>query len=375
MKLLYLRFGFSRRRRVDVLFIRSGQITRLEPHFAPHSYVELEYGSRRVLLHPVFVAFLAMNLIRLTSQRAFLKTYVQFFRTTSVICYDNIPGIWDCADVLEKPMICVQHGMRQMLEKSSEEVQLANVIFLSWGKLQEEDYQVGRTPCAPNSSFNRKPLRTMPIGSLRDSMYRATKYRSEVSENQICVVSQFKEMGGTGLTLPDQRQLNIDLMLANTKRYAMERNCVIAIALYAKSEPYLSIERNWYRERFGDLCVFNDPLVDFATYRLVDESSISLGIHTSVLWEALGRKQKILACNFTGESVFQFPIPGIWYLTNGDYSEFERRLDTIRSMSVSAFEELLAEWPSFIISFDPQNPTHSAISRVIEAQKSNPLLR
>ena len=375
MKLAHLRLGLGRRTACDVLFLRSGQVTELEPHLAPHRYVDLEYGSRRVILHPVFLFFLLVNLIKYSTQRAFLKTYVQFYRTTSVISYDNIPGAWDWADVLEWPMISVQHGMRQMEELNVESAPTTNVVFLSWGNLQIEDYRLGRTPRLPNSSHERTPRSTIPIGSLRDSMYRALDYRPVRKHDQICVISQFKGLSGIGLALPEQRQKNLDAMLAHVKRYAQESSCTVAIALYAKKQPKRSIEMDWYRSIFGDSCVFNDPTEDFATYKLVDESSIALGVHTSVLWEVFGRRQKMLACNFTGERIFEFPVLGPWYLTDGDYQSFKSRLDMLRGLSIEGFQELVGDRAEHVVAYDPGNPTHVAIGRLIEDQKANPSLR
>lgn len=370
LKLSHLRFGIDRRRRFDVLFLRSGQVTELEPHLHPHTYVDLEYGSRRVIIHPVFVGLLLKNLLQMSTQRAFLKTYVQFYRTASVISYDNIPGAWDWADVLDRPMLCVQHGMRQLEEKKSIVTRESNVVFLSWGELQREDYLYGRTPRLPNSSHDRKPQSVVPIGSLRDSMYRATQYMPNVNTDQICVVSQFKGLSGVGLALPEQRQRNIEMLLDYTRRFAIEQGCSIAIALYAKRPEKQRIEVEWYRSLFGDLCTFNDPNTEFATYRLADESAIALGVHTSVLWEQFGRGKKILACNFTGETIFQFPVDGPWYLTETTYDAFRDRLAMLRSLSVSEFEALVGDKGKHVIAYDRDNPTHLAISRYIELDKS-----
>lgn len=370
LKLSHLRFGIDRRRRFDVLFLRSGQVTELEPHLHPHTYVDLEYGSRRVIIHPVFVGLLVKNLLQMSTQRAFLKTYVQFYRTTSVISYDNIPGAWDWADVLDRPMLCVQHGMRQMEERTSTVTSESNVVFLSWGNLQREDYVHRRTPRLPNSSHDRMPKLVVPIGSLRDSMYRATKYSPRINSNQICVVSQFKGLSGVGLALPEQRQKNIETLLDFTRRFAVEQGCSIAIALYAKRPEKQRVEVEWYRSLFGDLCTFNDPNSQFATYRLADESAIALGVHTSVLWEQFGRGRKILACNFTGETIFEFPVHGPWYLTEASYEAFRDRLSMLKGLSMGEFAALVGEKGKHVIAYDPNNPTHLAISRYIELEKS-----
>ena len=370
LRLAHLRFGIDRRRRCDVLFLRSGQVTELEPHLHPHKYVDLEYGSRRVILHPIFFALLVKNLLRMSTQRAFLKTYVQFYRTPSVISYDNIPGAWDWADVLDRPMLCVQHGMRQMEESKSTVAGESNVILLSWGELQRDDYVCGRTPRIPNSSHDRKPKTVIPIGSLRDSMYRATKYVPDINANQLCVISQFKGLSGVGLALPEQRQRNIETLLDFTRRYALEHGCTIAIALYAKKPEKQRIEVEWYRSLFGELCTFNDPSTEFATYRLADESAIALGVHTSVLWEQFGRGRKILACNFTGETIFEFPVKGPWYLTETSYEAFRDRLSMLRGLSAKEFMSLVGEMDKHVIAYDPDNPTHLAISRLIEREKT-----
>lgn len=368
MKLTHLKLGLGRRTACDVLFLRSGQVTELEPHLAPHRYVDLEYGSRRVIVHPVFLFFLLVNLFKYSTQRALLKTYVQFYRTTSVISYDNIPGAWDWADVLEWPMICVQHGMRQMEEENVESAPTTNVVFLSWGKLQIEDYRLGRTPRLPNSSHERTPKLTIPIGSLRDSMYRGLKYPGKEKLGRLCLISQFKGLDGHGLTLPTERQRNIDLLIEHLGRYVERRDLELVIALYSDRPEALKQEIEWYRGKFGSRCTFNDPSVEFATYKTTDDCEMSFGVHTSVLWEIFGRSRKMLACNYTGDQVFDFPIDGPWFLKSGTYEEFERRVDDLRAMSSDDYRSLVGDKARYLISYSDELPTHMAIGALISQQ-------
>lgn len=368
MKLAYLKIGFARRRSYDVLFLRSGQVTELEPHLAPYSYIDLEYGSRRVLAHPTFLLFLAICLMRYPTQQAFIKAYVLFYRTVSVISYDNIPGAWDSADVLDRPLISVQHGMRQLSSGQADEVKLANAILLSWGQLQADDYKHGRTPLPPNSSNQRVPLETKPIGSLRDSMYRALDYRGESRSGRLCLISQFKGLDGHGLTLPTERQRNIDLLVEHLGRYVESHGLELVVALYSDRPETLRQEVGWYREKLGSRCTFNDPSVEFATYKTTDDCEMSFGVHTSVLWEVFGRGHKMLACNYTGDRVFEFPIEGPWYLEQGSYEEFERRVDELRAMTSDEFRDLVGEKARYLISYSDDLPTHKAIAEVIGQQ-------
>lgn len=265
-------------------------------------------------------------------------------------------------------MISVQHGMRQLANDRSDSLVSTNVIFLSWGKLQHDEYMERRTPLPPNSSHLRVPLQTKPVGSLRDSMYRAVDYHGSRQAGRLCLISQFKGLDGHGLTLPTQRQQNIDLLIEHLGRYVETRGLELIVALYSDRPESLRQEIDWYREKLGDRCTFNDPSVDFATYKTTDDCEMSFGIHTSVLWEVFGRGQKMLACNYTGDHVFEFPIEGPWYLKGGTYDDFEQRVDWLRSLTIGEFQRLVGEKSTYLISYSRELPTHEAIREMIRQQ-------
>lgn len=370
-RLAHIRFGFDRRRRCDVLFLRSGQVTKLEPHLRPHKHVVLEYGSRRIILHPIFVVLLVRHLLSLSTQRAFLKTYVQFYQTPAVIAYDNIIDAWDLADVLDRPMICVQHGMRQVEPLVSPIERVSNVILLSWGELQQDDYIEGRTPRLPNSSFNRRPCQILPIGSLRDSLYRSVGYLGASKCGRLCLVSQFKGASGHGLTMPHERQKNLDTLVDFLNRYACSRELELLVAVYSDTAKELAEEKSWYQKRLSCDFRFTDPSVEFSTYKAVDDCEVTFGVHTSVLWESFGRFRKILACNFTGDSIFDFPLEGPWFLRQASYTEFESRVDELRSIPPDHFQELVGAKAKYMISYSHELPTQFAISNLIGCQVSS----
>ncbi len=362
------RLVFRKRKKFDVLLLRSGFVTPLEPHCEPYSVVDIEQGTREIVVHWKFLWDLLRLLPRHGRNGAVLGAYARFFRVASVVSYDNIQGGWDWASSLERPMISVQHGMRQLAHDRSDSLVLANVIFLSWGKLQHDEYMERRTPLPPNSSHLRVPLQTKPVGSLRDSMYRAVDYHGSRQAGRLCLISQFKGLDGHGLTLPTQRQQNIDLLIEHLGRYVEKRGLELIVALYSDRQESLRQEIGWYREKLGDRCTFNDPSVDFATYKTTDDCEMSFGIHTSVLWEVFGRGQKMLACNYTGDHVFEFPIEGPWYLKGGTYDDFEQRVDWLRSLTIDEFQRLVGEKSTYLISYSRELPTHEAIREMIRQQ-------
>ena len=362
------RLVFRKRKKFDVLLLRSGFVTPLEPHCEPYSVVDIEQGTREIVLHWKFLWDLLRLLPRHGRNGAVLGAYARFYNVASVVSYDNIQGGWDWASSLRRPMISVQHGMRQLSNDRVALTKPANVIFLSWGELQVEDYAQGRTPLPPNSSHQRIPKKTKPIGSLRDSMYRAIDYRGEARLGRLCLISQFKGLDGHGLTLPTERQRNIDMLIEHLRRYVERRDLELVIALYSDRPEALKQEIEWYRGKFGSRCTFNDPSVEFATYKTTDDCEMSFGVHTSVLWEVFGRSRKMLACNYTGDQVFEFPIDGPWYLKSGTYEEFERRVDDLRAMSSDDYRSLVGDKARYLISYSDELPTHMAIGALISQQ-------
>lgn len=365
MKLGRYRFVRRQRKRYDVLLLRSGFVTPLQPHCEPYSLVDIEQGTRDIVLHLKFVWDLLRLMPRNGRNGAVLGAYARFYRVAAVVSYDNIKDGWRWASSLKSPMISVQHGMRQMAVDPCRSPLATNVIFLSWGELQADDYRNNRTPLSPNSSSGCRPLQVRPIGSLRDSMYRSVSYRGEAKKGRLCLISQFKGLDGHGLTKPTERQRNIDLLIEHLGRYVASRNLELVVALYSDRPGPLAQEIAWYRDKFGSSCTFNDPSVDYATYKTTDDCEMSFGIHTSVLWEVFGRGRKMLACNYTGDQVFQFPVDGPWFLKHGSYEDFEQRVDQLRAMSEEEYTSLVGEKAHYLISYSSDLPTHEAIASVI----------
>lgn len=356
---------FGRTSTCDVLLISSGYITDLAPHCAPANLKVVEIGVREIIFRPTFLWHLGRFLISHSRQAAVLGAYVRQFRAKTVICFDNIPNVFDWAGVLPMPLIVVQHGMRQMEDDLVFPDTTSNVVLLSWGELEVDDFRYGRTSKYPNSSHNRKPCEIVPIGSLRDSLYRSRNFQIARKVGQLCLISQFKGFEGCGLVLPKERKQNLDLLGRYVNEYALNHKLDVLIALYSDTSDALQIEKEWYRGIFGGNCMFNDPSQEFATYRATDESIVSVGVHTSVLWEVFGRGKRMLACNFTGHSVFKFPVPGPWYLHMASYEEFEARLTYLITLTDAEYSNLAGDKPKYLISYSEELPTHEAIRSAV----------
>jgi surface carbohydrate biosynthesis protein len=117
--------------------------------------------------------------------------------------------------------------------------------------------------------------------------------------------------------------------------------CIALKCAPDRDERIYEWELDWIAQRVNAKHkIFANPKLSFQTFKLCDESRISIGMHSTALREAFGRGNRILACNFSGSASYAFPINGLWYLENNDFEEFERRLNYILGMSQAKWDEI-----------------------------------
>jgi hypothetical protein len=100
---------------------------------------------------------------------------------------------------------------------------------------------------------------------------------------------------------------------------------------------------------------------DFSSYRAVLNSKVAVGIGSTLLKNKLGTGGKILACNFTKQNTFDFPVNGICSLHSCSYEEFEKRLIEIYSISKENFFSRIDKKPGYIMKFNENNSTINLI--------------
>ena len=86
-------------------------------------------------------------------------------------------------------------------------------------------------------------------------------------------------------------------------------------------------EYNFLKKRFK----FNYP---YSSYEASAESKVTIAVMSTMLRENFSQKKKILACNFTSNKVYDFPIKGICSINHDcNYDYFKKRLDKILKIS------------------------------------------
>ena len=96
-------------------------------------------------------------------------------------------------------------------------------------------------------------------------------------------------------------------------------------------------------------------------------SELTIGMMSTMLRENLGRQKKILSCNFTNNSIWDFPISGLCFLKDCKFEDFERRvLEILGASSVEYFSKLNKK-PDYIMHYSSTFSAKKIISNRINS--------
>ena len=222
------------------------------------------------------------------------------------------------------------------------------------------------------------------VGSLRfDSFLNQSKIKNEKLKKKydLCILSDF------GAWEIDEEDINNGFrdITKFAIRYAITNKLKFVIALKrgnpknfknVKNLPdYIEGSRDeqlWYKNNFSkeELVylkknfVYNDSI---SSYMCALQSEVTIGGISTLLREITAYKKKFLACNFTSNTAYDFPVSGICSLNyKCKYFEFSERLDHILKLSDLSFFGSLKLKKDYLIKFDSQNSTSSQIENIIK---------
>lgn len=167
-------------------------------------------------------------------------------------------------------------------------------------------------------------------------------------------------------------------------RYATEKNLKFAIALKRRESKSFNLperameyaqgfrhEQTWYKNNFSEEellflkknFVYNNSI---SSYMCAIQSEVTIGGISTILREITAYNKKFLACNFTNNDAYNFPVKGICSINRKcNYEEFSKRLDEIFKLSDSNFFESLNLTKNYIIEFEGINSTTNQIHNII----------
>ena len=282
-----------------------------------------------------------------------------------------------------KPAIVVTFIDSAVFEMAAQRFRSARFLAIqNGGRLLDRDRPVGRSPqiylrefaCLGRydiDQYSRRGARVetyYPIGSLRDAYYRAGRVKGSAiaKEFDLCLPSQFKP---SARLVFSERLDSFDVLARHVRRFCESQQTTLCVALrrHPDTDPAgYEWECQYLEGLLGDrVPMFPNVPGAYTTYGLVDRSRVSIGVCSTVLREGFGRGNRILSCNYSGNPVYTFPLPGPWTVTDPAYEVFEQRLLWLLSASEEEYAKVCGDLPSYLISYDEKMPTHVFLQQLI----------
>lgn len=220
--------------------------------------------------------------------------------------------------------------------------------------------------CENFRRWGARPKRVIPVGSIKNSIYlrHSGSIRDETCPSyDLCIV----EKGINPDSVSEMARMRRDSfaeLLESIAAYCSNNSLKVVVALSPSSAEDAVLE--WMRLRFSypfDIVYGRD---NFATYRTVDRSEVTIGQSSTVLSEALCRKRKVLSVNFSSLSYLALPGGGIASITRPSRLELERRLDEIRGSSWESYWSVVAPETRALTVTNP-TATVAEINRIVMA--------
>jgi len=217
-----------------------------------------------------------------------------------------------------------------------------------------------------------------PLGSLREAYYR--RYRTNkndetiIFEFDLCVVAEAS---------PDWDKLYpgvedaIGKIAQYASRLASEDGLKMVIAgkrdvSNTNTRAYIHTidsETNWYQKYLGVDCIIQ-PRVrnEFTTYETISKSRLSLALVSTALREGMSRGSRVLYCNFSDNSLWNFHSEGLISLNIDDYKLFKERVLNILSLSDTEYLNQTKEISSYSINNQKNSDAITELENLIHCE-------
>ena len=139
-----------------------------------------------------------------------------------------------------------------------------------------------------------------------------------------------------------------------------------------KTKDYYISEINFYKKNLNkqefEYLILNMNIKKhiYSSHMALFQSSLGIGVQSSLLYYKMSCKEKILACNFTNETVFDFPIKGICSMKNPNYKDFKSRVKMIFSLNTDEYLKRMNKDPQYYINFDSKENVIDKIKQLIK---------
>ena len=105
----------------------------------------------------------------------------------------------------------------------------------------------------------------------------------------------------------------------------------------------------------------------YSSFMALSQSSLVIGIQSTLLYNKLSCKEKILSCNFVNEKIYDFPIEGICFMKNPNYEDFLSRVKMILFLNTDEYFKRMNKDPQYFINFDSKEKIIDKTKQLIKS--------
>ena len=242
------------------------------------------------------------------------------------------------------PVLLIQHGGNYFSYRPEASVVLPNSLLLSWGNREILSY--GFLGCRPEF--------VVPVGSVLNDAYVKSRrdYDFKKRKNRICIVSEFRDDQHEQYdNYMSQRVHSWSIILTQIRECAERLNLEIDVALRPGVFGATSQERQkqYFTQFLGNRCTFTEHNSEFASYRAVDRSEVTVGLQSALLAESLGRDNKVVYINPLNDVRLKSPITGYCTADGLSTTELIRHISTVLGISIDTFQKSIQPSLKYLI--------------------------
>jgi len=217
-----------------------------------------------------------------------------------------------------------------------------------------------------------------PIGSLRESYFREYWAKSNNYDSSrrydydLCVVAEASP--GWDKIYPGFEDA-IGRIAQFAVRLSREKGFKLVIAGKRDVVPDMAraqihsrnSEVDWYETYIGDEVPIAPRIRNqYTTYGLIKRSRLSLAMVSTALREGASRGDRVLFCNYSGDSLWDFAVDGLMSIKEDSYEAFSKRVMTILNLNDDEYAAQTSETVKYVID-NNSIPTSTALEEMISS--------
>jgi len=201
------------------------------------------------------------------------------------------------------------------------------------------------------------------IGSLQLSQYLEQRKKTYSEVHDICLI--LEESAGWNKIFQGFEDA-IGLIASHTIRFARENDLKLVLVGKRFGSRALEQEKKFYQKYIGkDFKILKKTI--YSSYEAVEKSKISIGMMSTLLRESLALNRKVLSCNFTGSSAWNFPLKGACTLNDSSYESFKNRVKKILNLDYNSYARLIDHAPSYSMSLDANCLSGKKLKNILQS--------